>query len=369
MAERGNLLLRRLDRWLGIPLTGLTACTRLRHSRPPEVVRSIGLICLGAIGDLLLLSALTKSLRRTLPQVKLEAIVSRANAGAVSLLPGLDSHVAFAVHDVPSMIGHMRRQQYDVLLDSSQWARLGAVLCNLSAARYTVGFDTRGQYRAAGYDYKVIHRNDRHEVENFLALGRALFPGLDDSPELILPTAPPDEALQLANFPRKIFLHMWPAGINAHLKEWPAKHWATLARYLLDSGYRIFLSGSPADAAKNNAFLAEFFPAESRVCSLAGILSLPALAWALSRAQAVISVNTGIMHLAALAGASTIGLHGATNPLRWGPVGKQTASLLPRQGQFAYLNLGFEYPHNAEPALAHLPPEDVLTVLQDWALL
>ena len=104
-------------------------------------------------------------------------------------------------------------------------------------------------------------------------------------------------------------------------------------------------------------------PGAAHVHSLAGRTSLPGLAWLLSRADAVVSVNTGIMHLAALAGAPTVGLHGATNPRRWGPVGPRCVSLLPRAGRCAYLDLGFEYPADAEPALQHLPVEDVLAAL------
>lgn len=91
--------------------------------------------------------------------------------------------------------------------------------------------------------------------------------------------------------------------------------------------------------------------------------NLPELAWLLARADAVVSVNTGIMHLAALTGAPTVGLHGATDPRRWGPVGARCVSLLPDTGQYAYLNLDFEYPLDAEPALVHLPVEKVLAAL------
>ena len=74
------------------------------------------------------------------------------------------------------------------------------------------------------------------------------------------------------------------------------------------------------------------------------------------------------MHLAALAGAPTVGLHGPTNPLRWGPVGRHVRALLPHKGPYAYLNLGFEYPRPFKPCLDSLPVEDVADALHSLGL-
>ncbi len=71
------------------------------------------------------------------------------------------------------------------------------------------------------------------------------------------------------------------------------------------------------------------------------------------------------MHLGALVGAPTIGLHGATNPQRWGPVGPRCISLVPHKGEFGYLNLGFEYPPGAQTAMQWLPVEDVIKALDN----
>lgn len=366
-AERGNRLHRWLDRYAGIPLAAMAAAARAaarsRRCGEPAQARRVGVICLGAIGDLLLLSGLLRGLRRELPLASLELVVSPGNAGAVPLIGEADAVAAFDVRHVVSMVRHVRARHYDLLFDSTQWARLGAIVSSLSGAGLTVGFSTAGQWRSLGYDRVVAHSAQQHETENFLALGRALWPGLSGAPVLRLPDGAPPLAAGMADGRRHAFLHMWPAGYKSHLKEWPAGHWARLVRELTGRGFSVWLTGSGADAARNAAFVREQLSGEAHVHSLAGRASLTDLAWLLARADAVVSVNTGIMHLAALAGAPTVGLHGATNPRRWGPVGPRCVSLLPRKGQCAYLNLGFEYPPGAEPALAHLPVEDVLAAL------
>lgn len=379
MGERGNSFNRWLDRCAGIPLAACSSLLRLgKKGRTVDEPQRVGFICLGAIGDLLLLSALVTALRERLPHAHFVLLTSRANASTVGLIPGIDHSAAFGVTEVSAMVAWLRGQKLDVLIDSTQWARLGALLCNLSSARTTVGFDTAGQHRAFGYSFAVPHRNDRHEVENFLELGRAVWPGLLGGPTLLLPQSPPDDLpAELCGrleptgdvgdaLPRRVFLHMWPSGINAWLKEWPADNWAALACLLGERGFEVYLTGSPADSRRNDAFLKDH--PQCPAISLAGRTSLAGLAWLFSRASAVVSVNTGTMHLAAIAGAPTVGLHGPTNPLRWGPVGRHVRSLLPHKGPYAYLNLGFEYPLPHRACLDSLPVEDVEDALRSLSL-
>ena len=67
MGERGNRLNRLLDRYAGIPLAACSAVARLgKKSVPDAAPQRVGFICLGAIGDLLLLSALISALRERL---------------------------------------------------------------------------------------------------------------------------------------------------------------------------------------------------------------------------------------------------------------------------------------------------------------
>ena len=381
MAERGNSLNRFLDRWAGIPLAlgtaGLRAVARPAPNGADKPGR-VGFLCLGAIGDMLLFSSVVAALRRRLPHARFFLLTSRSNACTAGLVPGIDESASFGVRQIPAMVAWLRSKKLDVLLDSSQWPRLGAVLSNLSGAERTIGFDTPGQHRAFGYTCKVPHRGDRHEIENFMALGRAMYADLSGEPRLSLPAAPPEDALHAERMlaggmpaggmergqsrPR-IFLHMWPSGIHAWLKEWSAGRWNALARELDKRGFQVCLTCARAEARRNAAFLAAH-PGCPALSLGEENLSLAGLAWMLSRAAAVVSVNTGIMHLAALTGTPTVGLHGPTNPLRWGPLGRATRSLLPRKGPCAYLNLGFEYPRPLTPCLNSLPVSDVLEALE-----
>jgi lipopolysaccharide heptosyltransferase III len=77
--------------------------------------------------------------------------------------------------------------------------------------------------------------------------------------------------------------------------------------------------------------------------SIAGRYSLEELADVLAASDLVVSVNTGVMHLAALLGARTISLEGPVAVHRWRPVGRRVRSVVSTLPGCGYLDLGFEY--------------------------
>ena len=102
------------------------------------------------------------------------------------------------------------------------------------------------------------------------------------------------------------------------------------------------LSGAPsdrADAEHMESLLRERgVPAES----IAGVYSLGEMIDVLAKAELVISVNTGIMHLAAAVRVPLIALHGATSELRWGPLSDRAVVVKSGEACQPCISLGFE---------------------------
>lgn len=372
--ERGSMWKRMADRFIGIPLLYPAALWRKieRATRTAKEIHSIGILCFGAIGDTLLSSSLVCTLHERWPLARITLITSKSNACAVQFVPHVDAAASFAITDVLGIIRFLRKSHFSILVDVNQWARLGALLCAASGAGRTVGFRTTGQHRHTAFDVTVPHRNDCHEVSNFQRLGSEACGNADSGNcplELMAPS--PHLPEWIASFTQGapiVVCHMWPAGICANLKEWPPEHWATLTGALVDAGFSLLFSGGKNDAPRTTHFI-DSLPEELQrsVRSIAGTMSLHAEAALLQNVCALVSVNTGYMHLSALLGVPTVDLHGPTNPQRWGGVGPHVVHLLPDVPQeipCAYLNLGFEYPRGAKNVLQYLTPQQTLGALR-----
>jgi ADP-heptose:LPS heptosyltransferase len=216
-----------------------------------------------------------------------------------------------------------------------------------AGAKFTVGFRTPGEHRHHGYDIAVDHGSDVHELENYRRLVRAI--GVDPShlPSLgkigLRDRSGPCDA-------GPIVFHMWPGGSGAELKEWPPERWLTAADLLIKDGRQLVLTGSPEQHPLNESFISSLSPSVRRAVRNVAGQSLTETARILAQASLVVSVNTGIMHMAAAVQVPLVALHGPTNVERWGPISDRAISVISPLAGCGYLNLGFEYPRRHPPA-------------------
>jgi len=125
------------------------------------------------------------------------------------------------------------------------------------------------------------------------------------------------------------FLALSPAA-SAPFKEWPPERFADLARALTRAdgalpGARVVLFGGPGDEATARAVAAGLEGVET--LDLTGQLDLVAAAAILKRARLFVGNDSGLMHLAAAAGAPTLGLFGPTDERVYGPWGENGRSV------------------------------------------
>lgn len=101
------------------------------------------------------------------------------------------------------------------------------------------------------------------------------------------------------------------------------------------------LTGGPGDDDATSSLVAEWAHAGIRARSAAGTSPEECARW-LGHARGVVSVNTGVMHVAAALGVPTIALNGPTSGRRWGPIGPRTRCVASPAVPDGYLDLGFE---------------------------
>ncbi|KAA5804585.1 glycosyltransferase family 9 protein [Alkalicaulis satelles] len=110
----------------------------------------------------------------------------------------------------------------------------------------------------------------------------------------------------------------------APFKEWPAERFAALANALTGpggalQGARVAIFGGPGDKAVSDAVRSQITQAE--VTDLTGALDLVEAAACLKRARLFVGNDSGLMHMAAAAGAPVLGLFGPTDERVYGPWG------------------------------------------------
>lgn len=112
-----------------------------------------------------------------------------------------------------------------------------------------------------------------------------------------------------------------PGPLTAY-KRWPLAHWQHLITWLVNKGFRVVLSASPAkqDVQLNHDIISLLNDeTAAKVINAAGKLSIPQAGTLLRGAALYIGVDTSITHLAAACNIPTITLFGATPPTNFGP--------------------------------------------------
>ncbi|MFQ6018775.1 MAG: glycosyltransferase family 9 protein [Kiloniellaceae bacterium] len=310
------------------------------------------------------MTAVAADLRRHFPDARIVLLLGPSNAGLGPLVADADEWIMAPIKSPVRTVALLRRQSFDILIDFGPWARTNAVCCALARPRFTIGYRTPGQYRHFAYDRSADHSPDRHELENQRELLRAVGLSPEAVPRLTL-SSELDEKTKTSELAGTIVFHPWPGGSGRSLKQWPVERWVDLAHRVSALGHRIAVTGAPFDASATRELVATINLPGDKVLNLAGKLSLEETATSLKHAAAVVSVNTGIMHMAAVLGSRLVGLHGPTSAERWGPIGPRSVAITPSIPGCGYLKLGFEFPRRPPPCMEAIGVDVVFAALQE----
>ena len=209
----------------------------------------------------------------------------------------------------------LREETYDLIVDL-QGLMKSAMICRM--AKRSKGSNILGpsfQREGARFLYSaVVGRKDknRHAVDE----------NLDVLQWLKKPAEPIDFPVE---FPAVEFpcLEQHPVVVFApcsrhDAKNWPAKRFVELGEQL---NAQIILVGAPDDF-EICTYIENALP-EGAATNLCGKTTLLELGGVLQRADLVVTVDSGPMHMASATGTPCLAIFGPTNPLRVGPYGEQ----------------------------------------------
>lgn len=261
------------------------------------------------IGDAVLSTGLLDHLLRAHPQARFTVACGPAAEGVFARMPRRDATLV------------VEKRRFDAHW-FGLWRRTVGTLWDLVV-------DLRGSALSYALPAKrrVVLRGGRRPGHRLGHLAGAL--GLAPPPLPVAWTGPADEMLADRLLPPDTPLIGLGPTANWSGKVWPAERFAALFRSLRDGtlpGARAVVFAGLGEAER--AMAAPVLAALPDAVDLAGRLTLPEAAACLRRCALFVGNDSGLMHLAAAAGAPTLGVFGPTPASEYAPAGPRAAAVL-----------------------------------------
>jgi heptosyltransferase-1 len=257
-----------------------------------------------SLGDVIHALPTVNLLRRQFPDAHIAWLINSELSSLLKRCPVINDRIEFHRRDSATwlpLLGQLRRQRFDLVVDLQGLLRSG-IFAFVTGAHRRVGLsDAREGGRI--FCNEIVRVSRAHAVDRYLSAAR----------HLGCPASPIEFPLGLdARAPARTLIAVNP------LARWEAKIWGD-ARFsaLLDRlpASRVVLIGSAGERDRIESIN------RGRVRNLAGQLDLFELAEFYRQCAAVITNDTGPMHLAAAVGTPVVALFGPTDPTLVGPYG------------------------------------------------
>ena len=297
---------------------------------------NILIVKLSAIGDVIHTLPSLAALRRLYPDAHITWVVEEAAADLIIGHPHLDEviisrrkswikdikagKVAVTLREVRTFVRRLRNRRYDLVIDFHGLLKSSMVVF-LSGGRRKLGYDSWQELSGLFLNEKIPEDMNKHAVDRYLDFLRYLGAEIHDA-EFILPLTDKTKAeakrlLDQNHLSEKNYIAINPIAYW-ETKLWDNGKFAKLANAIRDQLKLdvIFTGNNGRDAADILSRM------KGKGINLGGKTSLPMLAEIYKSARAVITTDSGPMHLAAAVGTPVIALFGPTDPARTGPYGK-----------------------------------------------
>lgn len=296
--------------------------TSIHHH--PSRLRSICILRLSSIGDVVQVLPTVRVLRDALPHAEITWVVGSHEGAIVEELPGVEIvplPKGWPTDDASWLADRLRHRSFDVLLNMQTSLRANITSLAIPGAR-RIGFDRARarELHGAVITERIPESSRQHVLEGFLSFAAAL--GVHGTE---LRRCPP-----ISEASRALARRFLPDG-QRHLvinpcashpeRDWRVEGYADVAAHAMERyGMRVVLTGAPTprERAVTRAIAARLDGPVENLVGRDDLRTLPAI---LERADVVVSPDTGPCHLAAAVGTPVVGLYAATNPKRSGPYG------------------------------------------------
>jgi ADP-heptose:LPS heptosyltransferase len=286
------------------------------------------------MGDMLLAIPALRAIKETHPESSLHVVSSTLNRGVMKICPYVDRVHTYDKRNIFShagLVSRLRRERFDVVivLHTVSFSFTSLALAVLSGARLRIGSTSRsvGESLTGSYlsltlplpDEDEIASAGMNEAEHNLYPLAAIGITTDDiGPEITPGAASRSWAAEFAAeaWQRDTVRLAVHPGAGKSENIWPPERFAAVVNNIAEKRpVSLVLVEGPRDRETVSAFTA----ACSTPATVVRERSIGDVAALLQLADLTICNDTGVMHVAAAAGARTLAVFGPTDPVRWAP--------------------------------------------------
>lgn len=285
------------------------------------------------VGDMVMAQTLFQCLRQRHPGCSIDVLAPEWSRPLLERMPEVRRALAFPLgHGTLALptrrrIGKSLAGQYDqaILLPNSLKSALVSFFAGIPVRTGWCGEMRFGLLND-------IRRLDKARyplmIERFMALAFEVGADLPRPyPRPSLRVTAEARAAALARFGLELdrpVLALCPGAEFGETKRWPATHYARVAEGKIRDGWQVWLFGSQNDQAVGEEIRARLIPGfREEVVNLAGATALGEAIDLLACADAVVSNDSGLMHVAAALERPLVAVYGSTSPEFTPPLAEQ----------------------------------------------
>lgn len=288
------------------------------------------IVKLSALGDVIQTLPAVNLLKKIYPDTPIDWLVEKRNSELLIHNPLLQRVLLFNKEffkkpkALYAFIKDLRKFSYEAVIDFQGLLKSG-ILTFLAKGKYKMGFKNHREGSPFFYNVKFPpYDPNLHAVYRYLDLiiktAKFLTPDVKvpHINEEILYHIPIPEKKPDFSFKKPFILLI--AGARWKTKLWPYNNWRDFLEITKDLRKEItfYFVGGPKEK-ELKAFSEEMEKTYKGVFSLVGKISLKELVFLMKVGEAVVTVDTGTMHLASLLNKPILALFGPTSPDRTGP--------------------------------------------------
>jgi lipopolysaccharide heptosyltransferase II len=301
----------------------------------PETVKSILVIRLYFVGDVLLSTPVFEALKSAFPEAKLALVIKKRASGVVLGNPFVDEIIEYdaprSYHSpraVTRLALRLRRERFGLAVDLTGDLRSSWLLFAADPS-FRVGFNHAGL--GLLLDRRLPYRSDGHVVDHLLKTVEAVGATLEDPvPKLYLSD---DERrlavalLESVGVAEDTRFAVISPGANWDMRRWMPERFGELAALANERlGLKSVVTGSPDDATVADQVVRS---SRGAAVDLVGRTDVRQLAAVAAAADAFVGNDSGPMHIAASQGTPVVALFGPNTPRRFAPRGAPYRVLWP----------------------------------------